>query len=99
MHRLRSPSASADKRVKRLKRLKRRLRTQEREMESLRMLSRPPMFFIVGEAKSGTSWLMRTFNAHPEILCRGEGRFFGCWYKDASMVTTNTRRLGSCWSS
>jgi hypothetical protein len=58
MHRLRSPSASADKRVKRLKRLKRRLRTQEREMESLRMLSRPPMFFIVGEAKSGTSWLM-----------------------------------------
>jgi hypothetical protein len=85
---VRSPSASADKRVKRLKR---RLRTQEREMESLRMLSRPPMFFIVGEAKSGTSWLMRTFNAHPEIMCRGEGRFFGREYKDASMVTANTR--------
>ena len=35
------------------------------------------MFFVVGRAKSGTSWLMRIFNAHPEVLCRGEGRFFG----------------------
>lgn len=37
----------------------------------------PPVFFIVGRYKSGTSWLMRTFNSHPDILCRGEGRFFG----------------------
>jgi hypothetical protein len=36
-----------------------------------------PVFFVVGRAKSGTSWLMRILNAHPEILCRGEGRFFG----------------------
>ena len=36
-----------------------------------------PMFFIVGRSKSGTSWLMRLFNSHPEILCRGEGKFFG----------------------
>lgn len=36
-----------------------------------------PAFFVVGRGKSGTSWLMRTFNAHPEVLCRGEGRFFG----------------------
>jgi hypothetical protein len=35
------------------------------------------LFFIVGRAKSGTSWLMRLLNAHPEILCRGEGKFFG----------------------
>lgn len=42
-----------------------------------------PMFFIVGRGKSGTSWLMRTFDAHPEILCRGEGRFFGLdWKRD-----------------
>jgi hypothetical protein len=27
--------------------------------------------------KSGTSWLMRLFDSHPEILCRGEGMFFG----------------------
>ena len=38
------------------------------------------MFFIVGRAKSGTSWLMRTLNAHPEVLCTGEGRFFGRGY-------------------
>lgn len=43
----------------------------------------PPVFFIVGRGKSGTSWLMRTLNAHPEILCRGEGRFFGRdWQRD-----------------
>ncbi len=37
----------------------------------------PPMFFLVGRAKSGTSWLMRLLNSHPEILCRGEGKLFG----------------------
>ena len=36
-----------------------------------------PVFFIVGFAKSGTSWLMRTLNYHPEIFCTGEGLFFG----------------------
>lgn len=36
-----------------------------------------PVFFVVGRAKSGTSWLMRILDAHPEILCKGEGRFFG----------------------
>jgi LPS sulfotransferase NodH len=35
------------------------------------------VFFLVGRSKSGTSWLMRLFNSHPEILCRGEGKFFG----------------------
>jgi hypothetical protein len=32
---------------------------------------------VIGRAKSGTSWLMRMLNTHPEILCIGEGRFFG----------------------
>jgi hypothetical protein len=36
-----------------------------------------PTFFLIGRSKSGTSWLMRLFNSHPEILCRGEGKFFG----------------------
>ena len=35
-----------------------------------------PIFFVMGFPKSGTTWLMRTLNAHPEVLCRGEGRFF-----------------------
>lgn len=34
-------------------------------------------FFIVGFSRSGTTWLQRILNSHPEILCRGEGAFFG----------------------
>ncbi len=34
-------------------------------------------FFLVGEMRSGTSWLQRTLNTHPEIFCKGEGSFFG----------------------
>jgi hypothetical protein len=34
------------------------------------------VFFIVGQARSGTTWVRNTLGAHPEILCRGEGRFF-----------------------
>ncbi len=36
-----------------------------------------PVFFVVGYQKSGTTWLTRLLNSHPEILCRGEGRPFG----------------------
>lgn len=36
-----------------------------------------PVFFVLGQQKSGTTWLMRILDAHPEILCNGEGRFFG----------------------
>ncbi len=35
-----------------------------------------PVFFIVGRARSGTTWLRSILNSHPEILCWGEGRFF-----------------------
>jgi hypothetical protein len=34
------------------------------------------VFFIVGRARSGTTWLRGMLNSHPEILCWGEGRFF-----------------------
>ncbi|QYJ16091.1 hypothetical protein Rxycam_01922 [Rubrobacter xylanophilus DSM 9941] len=37
----------------------------------------PDVFFVVGHQKSGTTWLMKMLDAHPEILCRGEGRPFG----------------------
>ncbi len=36
-----------------------------------------PVFFVVGHQKSGTTWLMKTLDSHPEILCQGEGRPFG----------------------
>ena len=40
-------------------------------------LDQKTRFFLVGEMRSGTSWLARTLNTHPEILCKGEGSFFG----------------------
>ncbi|MGF1472182.1 MAG: sulfotransferase [Rubrobacteraceae bacterium] len=36
-----------------------------------------PMFFLIGLPKSGTTWLMRMLNQHRDVLCWGEGRFFG----------------------
>ena len=80
------------KKNRRLRKLQERLEEKDREMAELREklaqshgtayvqdLSNEsaPVFFVVGRAKSGTSWLMRLLNAHPEILCKGEGRFFG----------------------
>lgn len=72
----------------RLGSLRRQVEKRDREIASLRsgaggetVEARPgdsmPVFFIVGFAKSGTSWLMRTLNGHPEIFCTGEGLFFG----------------------
>jgi hypothetical protein len=76
--------------AEKLKKVRRRLKENNRELEWLRTQlaqsaahkpnSSPeqiPVFFVVGRARSGTSWLMKILDAHPEILCRGEGRFFG----------------------
>ena len=41
----------------------------------------PRVFYVVGHAKSGTTWLMRLLDHHPEIMCKGEGRIFGRGYK------------------
>ena len=51
-----------------------------------------PVFFVVGRAKSGTSWLMRMLDAHPEVLCRGEGRFFGRDYERGVPARARTGR-------
>ena len=76
----------------RLKRLRQQLEKKDQELSRLQAeLARVgggeyapamsdagmPVFFIVGFAKSGTSWLRRTLDFHPEILCKGEGIFFG----------------------
>src|SRR5262249_22705935 len=53
----------------------------------------PPVFFIVGQAKSGTSWVMRMLDAHPEVLARGEGRFFGSGYKRADVKRMESKTL------
>jgi Sulfotransferase domain len=52
----------------------------------------PPVFFIIGNGKSGTTWLMRLLNFHPQVLCRGEGRFFEKdWHRpDLRDIEANT---------
>ena len=51
-----------------------------------------PVFFVVGQQKSGTTWLMRILDSHPEILCRGEGRFFGAEWRQKSIRRIDARR-------
>jgi hypothetical protein len=60
-----------------------RLRTRLRPKAPGRVSSGEavPVFFVVGLAKSGTTWLLKILDAHPEILCKGEGRFFGAEYR------------------
>jgi hypothetical protein len=33
------------------------------------------IFFVGGMAKSGTTWLERIIDAHPEAVCKGESHF------------------------
>ena len=51
-----------------------------------------PVFFVVGHQKSGTTWLMRMLDSHPEILCRGEGRFFGASWRQKSLKQMQVQR-------
>lgn len=44
----------------------------------------PATFFIIGQPKSGTSWVRATLDSHPEIACLGEGKFFGRDFKTAN---------------
>lgn len=34
-----------------------------------------PYFFVLGAPKSGTTWVQKAIDAHPELMCRGEGKF------------------------
>lgn len=54
-----------------------------------------PIFFLVGNPRSGTTWLMRLLNAHQEILCRGEGRFFGRGWRRAGFKKQQIQKQGS----
>jgi hypothetical protein len=55
-------------------------------------LTGTPAFFVVGYQKSGTTWLMRMLDSHPEILCKGEGRFFGGAWRQESVRRIDARR-------
>ncbi|HEX5913198.1 MAG TPA: sulfotransferase, partial [Rubrobacter sp.] len=57
--------------------------------------SKTPVFFVTGVGKSGTSWLMRMLDSHPEILCKGEGRFFAADWRRANFDPEGTQALAS----
>jgi glycosyltransferase involved in cell wall biosynthesis len=85
--RLKEVGGALAKEERRGKRLRRRNRDLALEVQTLgRQLEHPQdhetsfrrtTFFVVGEMKSGTSWVMWMLDSHPEIFCSGEGCFFG----------------------
>jgi hypothetical protein len=56
------------------------------------------IFFVCGAPKSGTTWLQRIFDAHPEVCCSGEGHFIARFSAPLSKVVNsynNALRLES----
>lgn len=73
---LSSPQRKAGQNVRRPKEIP-RPQAKGKELPRISSDGGPQKFFLVGHGKSGTSWLMWLLHSHPEILCRGEGKFFG----------------------
>ncbi|MGO1118047.1 sulfotransferase family protein [Rhodovibrionaceae bacterium A322] len=45
------------------------------QAEAIQALREKQLFFVMGAPKSGTTWLQRLLDSHPEVLCSGEGHF------------------------
>jgi hypothetical protein len=43
--------------------------------KGLQDLYQKDLFFVCGVIKSGTTWLERLLDSHPEVVCKGEGHF------------------------
>jgi hypothetical protein len=54
-----------------------------------------PVFFVTGLGKSGTRWLTKILDSHPEVLCKGEGRFFSAGWRRADLDPANERTVAS----
>lgn len=77
--RARQQLASKDREISALK--QELVRTRGATRQQVHVSGSTPIFFVVGHQKSGTTWLMKMLDAHPEILCWGEGRPFGRKFK------------------
>src|SRR3954465_15220665 len=44
-------------------------------LASIQFMQRFQKLFITGCPKSGTTWLVRALDGHPQIVANGEGRF------------------------
>src|SRR5918998_2770248 len=84
--RTRQQIAARDGEIAALRRELARVRGDER------VPAREDVFFVLGQQKSGTTWLMRILDSHPEILCRGEGRFFGREWRQKSVKRLDAQR-------
>jgi hypothetical protein len=82
-HELDEARARIARQDRRIKRLQERLSSKKLAENGRRSPAkegsdaRTPAFFVVGQAKSGTGWLKKMLDSHPEVMCKGEGRFFG----------------------
>jgi hypothetical protein len=54
-----------------------------------------PVFFVTGLGKSGTRWVTKTLDFHPEVLCKGEGRFFSAGWMRTDLDPANESALPS----
>jgi hypothetical protein len=50
------------------------------------------VFFVCGAPKSGTTWLQRILDAHPEVCCSGEGHFISRFSAPMSQVINSYNR-------
>jgi hypothetical protein len=57
--------------------------------------SNTPVFFVTGVGKSGTRWLTKILDSHPEVMCKGEGRFFSAGWRRADLDPESDRALAS----
>src|ERR1041385_1478407 len=44
-------------------------------LESMRYMRKFQKLFLTGSPKSGTTWLQKLLNGHPQVVAEGEGRF------------------------
>lgn len=51
------------------------------------------VFFVCGAPKSGTTWLQRILDAHPEVSCSGEGHFGHRWIEPLARLMNAYNRL------
>src|SRR5262245_41453813 len=61
-------------------------------VKDLLRLAERQLFFIGGPPRSGTTWLQRMLDSHPDVSCRGEGLFMVELAKPLEELTARRRR-------
>ena len=58
------------------------------------------LYFVVGNGRSGTTWLQSILDSHPEVMCRGEGWFFNRNYRQDAFKNRRERiPVGSLYNA